>query len=269
VKSLIVYPCILIFASSAAAQLTYTADNRAILAQNSFGASVPASPSPAFSVFNTNVGTPLPGGDSNGTCSSSATQNSTLSPASMSGVGSATANANVTSSSPLVYGGGGTSTFLVSFTTKSKMTLGIEGQLGGPAGKSTLSASIQGASTLFTTSAAGVFSGHAVLNPGVTYTVQVKCAATVFATWAGTHSASSQASWSFTSSLTPYCAGDLNYDGQVDDQDFVFFAAAYNLLECTDPNMPLGCPADLNGDGAVDDTDFTIFAAAYNTFVCP
>ena len=55
----------------------------------------------------------------------------------------------------------------------------------------------------------------------------------------------------------------------VDDADFVVFAAAYNLLLCSDPAMASGCPADLNKDGVVDDADFVLFAAAYNELLCP
>lgn len=65
------------------------------------------------------------------------------------------------------------------------------------------------------------------------------------------------------------CPADLNADSLVDDADFVVFAAAYNLLDCTDPTMPAGCPADLNNDSFVDDVDFVIFVAAYNELVCP
>lgn len=64
------------------------------------------------------------------------------------------------------------------------------------------------------------------------------------------------------------CAGDFNDDGFVEDADFVEFAAAYNLLLCTDPIMPENCPGDLNGDGFVDDSDFVLFAAAYNALLC-
>ncbi|MBX3381340.1 MAG: hypothetical protein KF805_14690 [Phycisphaeraceae bacterium] len=64
------------------------------------------------------------------------------------------------------------------------------------------------------------------------------------------------------------CTGDFNDDGLVEDADFVDFAAAYNLLLCTDPIMPENCPADLNGDGFVDDSDFVLFAAAYNALLC-
>jgi len=67
----------------------------------------------------------------------------------------------------------------------------------------------------------------------------------------------------------PSCPGDLNHDGQVDDTDFVSFAAAYDILDCADPSMPASCPADLNGDGLVDDSDFVIFASAYDALVCP
>jgi hypothetical protein len=67
----------------------------------------------------------------------------------------------------------------------------------------------------------------------------------------------------------PACSGDLNEDGQVDDSDFVIFAAAYNILACSDPTMQAGCPADLNNDGVVDDADFVLFAAAYNQLICP
>lgn len=65
------------------------------------------------------------------------------------------------------------------------------------------------------------------------------------------------------------CAGDLNADQQVDDADFVFFASAYNLLDCADPAMPASCPADFNADAFVDDSDFVVFAAAYDLLLCP
>jgi hypothetical protein len=68
---------------------------------------------------------------------------------------------------------------------------------------------------------------------------------------------------------SPPCPADLNADAFVDDADFVIFAAAYNLLDCADPSMPVGCPADLNNDTVVEDVDFVIFAAAYETLVCP
>ena len=72
-----------------------------------------------------------------------------------------------------------------------------------------------------------------------------------------------------TSAQVKVCWADLNCDSQVDDQDFVIFASAYNALECSDPNMPPRCPSDLNFDGFVDDMDFTIFAVAYDSLTCP
>jgi len=68
---------------------------------------------------------------------------------------------------------------------------------------------------------------------------------------------------------SPSCPGDLNSDGFVDDSDFVLFASAYNLLDCSDPAMPANCPSDLNADSTVDDSDFVAFAAAHNDLVCP
>jgi hypothetical protein len=65
------------------------------------------------------------------------------------------------------------------------------------------------------------------------------------------------------------CPGDMNNDTIVNDSDFQIFAPAYDILDCTDPVMPVGCPADLNKDGVVDDADFSIFVVAYDELVCP
>jgi len=67
----------------------------------------------------------------------------------------------------------------------------------------------------------------------------------------------------------PACRSDINADGFVDDADFVLFAAAYDLLDCADPVMPVGCASDLNNDANVDDADFVLFANAYDALVCP
>lgn len=72
-----------------------------------------------------------------------------------------------------------------------------------------------------------------------------------------------------TGTIVAACPGDLNNDGFVDDTDFVQFAAAYDMFDCSDPSMPAGCPADLTGDGYVEDSDFVLFASAYDAFVCP
>jgi subtilisin family serine protease len=65
------------------------------------------------------------------------------------------------------------------------------------------------------------------------------------------------------------CPADLSFDGQVDDADFISFAASYNLLLCSDAAMPQVCAADLNNDTFVDDGDFVLFAGAYDTLLCP
>ena len=69
--------------------------------------------------------------------------------------------------------------------------------------------------------------------------------------------------------VTDTCPGDINGDGLVDDADFTLFAAAYDILDCTDPSMPAGCPADISGDAIVDDADFVIFGQAYDELLCP
>ncbi|MBS0187926.1 MAG: hypothetical protein JSS51_07645 [Planctomycetes bacterium] len=66
-----------------------------------------------------------------------------------------------------------------------------------------------------------------------------------------------------------FCFADLNNDGTVEDADFVLFVMSYNVLDCTDPEIPLGCPSDLNHDRRVDDADFVAFLAAYNELICP
>jgi len=73
----------------------------------------------------------------------------------------------------------------------------------------------------------------------------------------------------YTGDGTAPCVGDLNFDGFVDDNDFVEFVFAYNILDCADPSMPMNCPADFNFDGVVDDSDFVEFVFAYNELVCP
>jgi hypothetical protein len=65
------------------------------------------------------------------------------------------------------------------------------------------------------------------------------------------------------------CRADLNDDGFVDDSDFVYFAASYDLYLCDAPSMPLECAADITDDGVVDDLDFVLFATAYDLYVCP
>jgi len=68
-----------------------------------------------------------------------------------------------------------------------------------------------------------------------------------------------------TSATIKVCSADFNCDAQVDDSDFVAFAAAYNEL-IIPPADPL---CDLNGDEFVDDSDFVLFAASYDALICP
>ncbi len=65
------------------------------------------------------------------------------------------------------------------------------------------------------------------------------------------------------------CPADLDSSWFVDDADFLLFAAAYALGDCSDPSMPLGCPADLNYDGIVDAADFVLFLPGYDDGFCP
>lgn len=65
------------------------------------------------------------------------------------------------------------------------------------------------------------------------------------------------------------CATDMNGDLVVDDADFSIFVVQYDVLLCSEPNMPFDCVGDFNQDGQVDDTDFTIFTGEYDQLVCP
>ena len=67
---------------------------------------------------------------------------------------------------------------------------------------------------------------------------------------------------------TRVCLADLNADDFVDDVDFVWFAADYDTLVCSDPAMSPDCPSDFNGDGIVDDGDFVHLVGAYQILLC-
>lgn len=64
------------------------------------------------------------------------------------------------------------------------------------------------------------------------------------------------------------CPANLNGDCAIDDTDFVLFAQAYDVYDCSAPTMPQNCQADINQDGFVDDVDFVLFAQAYDGFLC-
>lgn len=57
------------------------------------------------------------------------------------------------------------------------------------------------------------------------------------------------------------CAGDLNFDGYVDDKDFSIFVGAYDFV--------LTPVADFDGNLITDDSDFSIFIQNYDFLFCP
>lgn len=68
------------------------------------------------------------------------------------------------------------------------------------------------------------------------------------------------------------CAGDMNFDGLVDDEDFQLFAARYGAWVDFDGSLEEGgivADGDFNYDGVVDDADFTLFGASYDRLECP
>lgn len=71
----------------------------------------------------------------------------------------------------------------------------------------------------------------------------------------------------FVASFLPYCPGDMNFDGVVDDADFQELVR--NLYAYSDPfsNDDI-CRADLNFDGIVTSDDIDIFMVSYDRLVC-
>lgn len=84
----------------------------------------------------------------------------------------------------------------------------------------------------------------------------------------GSHTSSFSKNVFFYFNTRGPCPADINGDTFVDDEDFVLFAQAYNILLCTETAMPDKCPADLTNEGVVDDNDFVEFAQAYNQLLC-
>ncbi|MBX3390594.1 MAG: hypothetical protein KF691_14185 [Phycisphaeraceae bacterium] len=64
--------------------------------------------------------------------------------------------------------------------------------------------------------------------------------------------------------INPQDAADLDFDGYVDDADFILFSLQYDAMECDSAGMLEECSADLNHDGQVDDADFVLFVHEYN-----
>jgi hypothetical protein len=84
----------------------------------------------------------------------------------------------------------------------------------------------------------------------------------------GSHSSSFSKNPIFYFNTRGPCPADINGDTFVDDEDFVLFAQAYDILLCSELAMPEKCPADLTNEGAVDDNDFVVFAQAYDQLLC-
>lgn len=84
----------------------------------------------------------------------------------------------------------------------------------------------------------------------------------------GSHSSSFSKNVFFYFNTRGPCPADINADSFVDDADFTLFAQAYNVLLCSDEDMPDKCPADLTNEGVVDDNDFVMFAQAYDQLLC-
>lgn len=74
---------------------------------------------------------------------------------------------------------------------------------------------------------------------------------------------------SSSAAIVTVCSSDFDCSTFVDDSDFSIFAAAYDILLCSEAAMDVGCPADINADGLVDDADFALFAGAYDALICP
>lgn len=72
---------------------------------------------------------------------------------------------------------------------------------------------------------------------------------------------SNDGAWIATLQPVSDCRFDLDFDGIVDDADFVRFIIAFNT--------PSDAAADANQDGVTDEQDFQFFAAAYDALICP
>lgn len=261
----------LLVGSACCAGLAYSADQRLIRGQTSFGADTIKQPLVPLVVFNQTV--EAESIQPTGTARGQASQNSTLSVSGISASGSATPFAEATDSSGLLFGGSGTSVFKVSFTPDADGIIDLQGAFtssGGTNPEFVLRLEAE-SSTLVSSTTGGAFDVSSLIFTGVTYTLDVSVKISAFAFYFASP-VSVQANASFTlaaSTRGATCPGDLNADGFVDDADFSLFAVAYNTLDCADPAMVPGCPADLNADGLVDDIDFTVFAPAYDALICP
>lgn len=246
----------------AAAQLTLTSDQRAVLLEAA-GSSQTSFPPGAFSPFVVDITLSVPSGGGSGTAH--ATQTSTVSAGAMSATGASSAESQAGPANCVLAQA--TSDFRLEFTVPTPVQYTMEGSVDGAQFR--LAETIGGAVHLVLASPGDPtpYSFTGVLKPGRHYLLLAQssqlanaCDGAVFSL-AGSYSLEA----SFTA--LPPCPGDLNFDRVVNDEDFVIFLAAYNILLC--PAAPLPCDADLNQDGVVNDEDFVIFLAGYNVLLCP
>jgi hypothetical protein len=247
---------------SASAQVTLVSDQRAVTVEAA-GQVQFAFPAPAYSSFNRDLSRNVPNGGGNGLAR--AQQTSSVSTSTMTATGLVRAESNAGPSNCILTQA--TSDFRVLFSvpviTRSQATGSVTGaqfRLG-----NNLDGTVALVESLGTTTLP--IASTNVLRPGRTYTLLTQASDLSNACNGAVVVQEGAYSVSVTFAAITPCAGDLNFDGFVDDSDFTIFAGAYNDLLCAPP--PAFCDADLNSDSVVDDVDFVIFAASYNELICP
>lgn len=249
-------------ASLASAQVTLVSDQRAVTVEAA-GQVQFAFPTPAYAAFNRDLNRDVPSGGGNGVAR--AQQTSSVSASAMSAVGLVRAESNAGPSNCILSQS--TSDFRVLFTVPNNVRFEATGSVTGAQFRlgSNADGTIALVESLDTT--AQPIATTKVLRPNRTYTVLAQASDLASACNGGTVVLDGSYSLNVTLTTITPCAGDLNFDGFVDDSDFSIFAGAYNDLICAAP--PAFCDADLNSDSVVDDVDFVIFAASYNDLICP
>lgn len=69
-----------------------------------------------------------------------------------------------------------------------------------------------------------------------------------------------------TEDETPYCKGDFDRNGRVDEEDLSVFAADFGRTDCY---LNGACEGDFTYDGDVDGADLAVFSADYGREDCP
>lgn len=247
---------------SASAQVTLVSDQRAVTVEAA-GQVQFAFPTPPFAAFNRDLNRNVPSGGGNGVAR--AQQTSSVSASAMSATGLVRAESNAGPSNCILSQS--TSDFRVLFTVQTNVRFEATGSVTGAQFR--LGSNLDGTIALVesTDTTALPIATSKVLRPNRTYTVLAQASDLVSACNGGTLVLNGSYTLEVTLTTIAPCAGDLNFDGFVDDSDFTIFAGAYNDLICAAP--PSFCDADLNSDSVVDDVDFVIFAASYNDLICP